>query len=1189
MANTPTPTPPTTYPNTVTPSNTINDLPLKGNKKAPKTFTGDYRKVKEFFANIETLCHKEGVTSSKEKCKAVARYSSREVVSVIKGLESYRDDDYATLKKDLIFMYDGDRTEVEYSLSDVQRLIKRWNKSKINDLPTFKEYYKEFQKVVGWMHIRKKVSKENFNLWFWAGLPRGFRRKVEVQLRIEDPTLDVSVPFEIPKITGVVQKMYARDRFENQIPLMVRGRHGKIKKEESEESDSEEESESGSSSEESDEELPIIPERIKEPSKPKKRAHFVEEKKGSKERVREKEESKDESPVGTLIRQMKTLNLSDPSQRAFWVEAHRMYPEISERIREQSAYSFHAGSGPTRDTPPHMSGNARYIPNNDTGSRYVQKQCYGCGEAGHTMTRCGKIQELADEKAITKGVSGKWTWMDGAPISWKEGETLVDAVRRNLKHTGLVMVTPRQKKSRRDTSEESSEDEEEIERRKETYFSWHGTRSNESSTASDPESSDGSVIVKSRRAPLGVTDREALAAERSPNTNKSARYRPNEKENSQRTTQRKLEAWAGKEGPGNVNSIPIRDEVRRHFGNDRNGRGGVAGVPGQGVINGKEDGEGEPMAVDEKALKDRKENVPKDGRRHQGEMGRESGQVRSEMGEIASELVEGIMKENVTLQLGRLLKIAPDLQRSLARAAKGSLTRAVSEPSQKEEQKAAKLVRTNPKEKEVYLQEGPRTWGMNKPREELPTVEARVGRAKMTAIIDTGAMVSIISERMFKRTGLPKSDETLQLRDVNGGSKGSSGKIEMAEIYLTPKKHITIGDLWVLDTEKFDLLLGREWQTINMTGIQEKPEGTVLRFLSQGSYYEVNVSPADSEEEDEDGMGRGRRRKERSRQAQLQRSACVVQVEEGIEGKKRDPRPDAQQAGLGVGERDTRGAIERSGRSWTLGEDQSDLETQQRKKGGISSTSSRGDEKAYLEEGEIEELEPGGNKLEVIEATPEQWSGGSDYDEADKGGVGDEEDKEVESDEWEGDGEWYTDEEEDAESSKEDKEKIGEWRRRKRAREESSEEDEMETDSGADDESDYWRRSKSVERRKRKKKKVRIGKRRTETEVSEIQKERLIQTILTGGASESWDRCRDKGKRRTYSRHPWTDWLSDELRTEDESSSQSSDNETMETRNKFEDWKRPPNNQEELARQRTEETIGKTKKKDKEMEVRRST
>ena len=94
------------------------------------------------------------------------RYSSREVIDVIKGLISYKDGDYDTLKKDIIFIYDGDRTEVEYDISDIPPLIKRWNRMEILDLPTYKNYYKEFQKIVGWLHVKGKINDEDFKIWF---------------------------------------------------------------------------------------------------------------------------------------------------------------------------------------------------------------------------------------------------------------------------------------------------------------------------------------------------------------------------------------------------------------------------------------------------------------------------------------------------------------------------------------------------------------------------------------------------------------------------------------------------------------------------------------------------------------------------------------------------------------------------------------------------------------------------------------------------------------------------------------------------------------------------------------------------------------------------------------------------------------------------------------------------------------
>jgi len=94
---------------------TINNLPLRGAKNAPKTFKGNYEKVYE----IEAACTSLKITNSIDKCAAVVRYSSRKVVEVIEGLPEYKLKDYDALKKKIIFTFDGARTEVKFRVADI--------------------------------------------------------------------------------------------------------------------------------------------------------------------------------------------------------------------------------------------------------------------------------------------------------------------------------------------------------------------------------------------------------------------------------------------------------------------------------------------------------------------------------------------------------------------------------------------------------------------------------------------------------------------------------------------------------------------------------------------------------------------------------------------------------------------------------------------------------------------------------------------------------------------------------------------------------------------------------------------------------------------------------------------------------------------------------------------------------------
>ena len=185
-------------------SNTRTHLPSHKGKHAPRVFTGCFDKVAQFFEELEGTCDEHNVTDPKEKCEAVVRYSNKEVVKDIKGLQEYHDRDYEALKHEMFFIYDGERDEDCYSSKDLFKLIRKWKAIKIKDLPTFKKFYWAYQRIAGWLHIQKKISDNDFKLWFWAGLHQAFQRKVEARMRIDDRHLDDTKAFEILKIVEAV-------------------------------------------------------------------------------------------------------------------------------------------------------------------------------------------------------------------------------------------------------------------------------------------------------------------------------------------------------------------------------------------------------------------------------------------------------------------------------------------------------------------------------------------------------------------------------------------------------------------------------------------------------------------------------------------------------------------------------------------------------------------------------------------------------------------------------------------------------------------------------------------------------------------------------------------------------------------------------------------------------------------------
>ena len=165
--------------------------------------------------------------------------------------------------------------------------------------------------------------------------------------------------------------------------------------------------------------------------------------------------------------------------------------------------------------------------------------------------------------------------------------------------------------------------------------------------------------------------------------------------------------------------------------------------------------------------------------------------------EDLSALLQEILGRPLTIPIGMLLKLVPPLLRSLGQHTKegqvgiekGHKGEGRDHPIKKGEPGAAGT-------KKILLHQG--CCSLGQPREGLIVIPVRVGRAKMEAVIDSGAMVDVISEEMFIASGLARNNDTsMQIGDTNRGMKECLGMIKNMTIYLTESELPTVTDLWV--------------------------------------------------------------------------------------------------------------------------------------------------------------------------------------------------------------------------------------------------------------------------------------------------------------------------------------------------------------------------------------------------------
>ena len=1115
---------------------TINDLPLRGAKNAPKTFKGNYEKVYEFFYEIEAACTSLKITDSIDKCAAVVRYSSRKVVEVIEGLPEYKRKDYDALKKKIIFTFDGARTEVKFRVADIYPLVKKWSQTKVKDLATFKKYYREFQKIVGWLHVRGKISDEDFMLWFWAGLPKKVQRKIEARMRLDNPALDDTKPFDVEIVTAAAGKAFTRDRFEHRIPLLIK-RSAKDTDDSSSGSDS-------SSSEESDSGLEgeTDQEAVKEAAnKLKKRAHPKKKKKVRFEEPapiktgaeKAKKETTNDVAIDPLIEKLQKLSLRDPEYKALWVQVMRNYvtsqPEPARMNYAQGPARVNYAPDRRRDIPPHMVNNEQRFNsgNNTTFDQTAPRQCYGCGRQGHTIGRCERILKIADQGFIRKGPTGRWMWKEGDQIVQKEGESVCEAIERGLKQATFVSASRVAALSESEEgagSGESDGSEEEDDRK--ACLSWRLM-----GDVDDREESEDNLLVNPRsdgwtdRVPRTKPHRDAMAVERTEKVSRGARYRPNERGNVQRAGQGGGFGRRDPEGrPQRMNAVPIHENVHHSLRDNGIKREAGRTVPDQDMIDVEVHQEVVPSAVGKEAEIDRKESVAKDGRGKSSDVNRVRGDFQSELKGIASEVIKEVMKQRLTLPLGELLSLAPALQRDLGRVVKDT----ASGPGSSRSSPPNKATTATANEKgvvkrKVYFQEGSVGKTLGKPRDGLLRIGATIGNAQMPAVIDTGAMVNIISEKMYLMSGLPKNnDKTMYIGDANGGTSRCTGMIENAEIYLSPSKVWTVGDLWVHKNPSCPLILGREWQTMNGGGTKERKEGTFVKFTSRGVKYKINASPnPEYLREIEMVRATNRRGEEPTPQKRVEVAALVVEVVEDSE-EEEIPRDIEQLRQEQSCERMLQEGFEGTGRSLTYGRIPDALSDAESARGLISRSPTTGRASSYLGEGNVygtdseEGPEPGANKWIVEEDADDEGD-----DEMTKGNKSDRKKRTRRKGDTVG-----TTRKVESELYRHGKRRRVSSKELEREPAENGEEREVESTMIGEGSRRTWERTKRSR-----------GEKRTATNdlntKEEIRQEEFIRMVMTGGNQRKWEtyQATETAKTRTMS-HPWSDWSSGDLRTE---------------------------------------------------------
>lgn len=395
------------------------DMPRRGTKNAPETFTGDYKELHYFLQEYDLMADKYHVPES-ERCENVCRYMDRRQRELVEATEQFVTRNWAELKAALEFLFDVEKSERLYSEGDLAALVKRTQKSRpMPTLHAWRKHARNFLRISGFLFNKEKISLHEQNKYFWRSLPKLTRVAIESAILHINPKVDISKPFSWEIMNDAALLVFNPNRFYDDGLF------------ESSDSDSESEENSSrlkdlDSASESDSEV------VKKKRKSVKVKPIPKKKDGKKQGQEPMDvdapvERSTYDSVEDLIRRMGKLDIADPEYTLLYYKAVRADPNVASFLTKpgprvaKNATQSAAGAGKSTQTTPAAPG-----------TRSSSMTCFCCGKTGHGANNCPEAERLVESGIVKKDDKGYLVWLTGERIRRNPNENILEAINRQL-------------------------------------------------------------------------------------------------------------------------------------------------------------------------------------------------------------------------------------------------------------------------------------------------------------------------------------------------------------------------------------------------------------------------------------------------------------------------------------------------------------------------------------------------------------------------------------------------------------------------------------------------------------------------------------------------------------------------------------------------------------------------------------
>src|SRR6202790_4034349 len=813
--------------------NSVLTMPIPGTKLSTEKVRGNFHKVKDFVHHYERLCAQNNVTDDAEKCETLLRYCSKREKQTIKNIPSFVSKSWGRLREDILKLYDADLDATRYKVKDVRNFSKKQKGKKIRDLAGWKKYCRAFLRIAGALLSERRITQGEYATYFWQGIPKPLRIRLENRILASNPIRDLSEPFGVEEIDTAASAILQRDRFDHALD------DSESEEEDSSAGESSSESEEDSSDSESEDE------REKRRRRAKKKSRNRSGSRGSKKHTMDRLEDKldtgkkrtvsgSRKEVESLIKHMNLLTRDDPEYGITYYRALKLDPDIARIVAEpclrQPQNQRYAPSNPMPSSstyqqsvfqqPPPAGTNVfrnpsafRTAPPSQPPPRGSEMICYGCGEKGHGITRCPHISDLLEKGILAKDFAGRIVYKDGSPIKRRPDETYIQAYEREQRgqypQSHFVMIA-------NDSDNEgylSDTEEEDFKPNQEDIQDWYSDHEDVfairdiNSQTYGVERPEKSIATRKKMVldgvyPPRIKDILPGKENRPTDSNTGRPIRPGKQQVAKPSTSSNVpvEVSKPKKAP---EPIPVEVHAPRY--------------------DASKDSQ---IIEDDQRKKKHVQKRPQDELPEMAKLIEKRPAKQSAISEHVSVLnvLDQVLNTKVELAIGEVIGVSRELSGQLANAIKF-----------KSHNKPTEVALTT-------LGNGSRA----KTRGLLIKIMVECDGKPIQAIIDTGSQLNIVSERICKSKIQRPIDctATVSMNDANGGQGKIEGIVE--DVPLDYGSVRTRANLYVGQHVPFDLLLGRPWQRGNLVSIDEHDDGTYLIFKDPNTLeprHKVLVTP----------------------------------------------------------------------------------------------------------------------------------------------------------------------------------------------------------------------------------------------------------------------------------------------------------------------------------------------------------